>query len=255
MTSLLDIRGLGVRFGGVAALSDVTVSVRPGAVHGLIGPNGAGKTTLLNCISRLIPPTSGTIRFDGRDLLSASAHQIAGIGISRSFQNLGLISQLSVLDNVKVGFHARHPGTLLDELLLIPRRNTNERETADRARAALRLAGLEDKADLPVSALSYGLRKSVEFARAIVGEPRLLLLDEPTAGLSPFEMDELRDRLRVLMSTRPTTLLVITHHLEFLAEIADSVTVLDLGRVIASGSPAEIRADPAVISAYVGEVD
>lgn len=251
--ALLDIHDLEVRFGGVTALSGVDMSVRAGVVHGLIGPNGAGKTTLFNCISRLVEPAAGTIHFDGKDLARLAAHDVAAAGVSRSFQNLGLIGQLSVIDNVKVGLHACHPGTLKDELMFVVRRMRYERETAERAMAALRLVGIEQFAHLPVSALSYGARKLVEFARAVVGESKLLLLDEPTAGLSPFEMSELRVRIDALRAARPITLLVITHHLEFLAEIADTVTVLDLGKAIASGTPNEIRTDPAVVSAYLGE--
>ena len=252
MEPLLDIRSLSVTFGGVAALSDVSLGVTHGSVHGLIGPNGAGKTTLLNCISRLIEPDAGAIRYAGSDLLATGADRIAALGITRSFQNLGLIAQLSVLDNVKVGLHTRHRGTLIDELLLITRRNRHEREVARKAMEALRLAGLAAHADRPIGSLSYGMRKSVEFARAVAAEPRLLLLDEPTAGLSALEMNDLRDRLATLRRTTPITILVITHHLEFLAQVADMVTVLDLGRVIASGSAAEVNNDPAVIEAYIG---
>lgn len=253
MPVLLEIEGLAVRFGGVAALTEVSFAVGEGGVHGLIGPNGAGKTTLLNCISRLIEPSAGEIAFAGHDLLARSAEDIAGLGIARSFQNFGLVGQLSVLENVKVGLHARHPGTLLDEIALVWRRNRHERDTEAKAHEALRMCGLEGDAHRSVSSLSYGARKAVEFARALVSAPRLLLLDEPTAGLSPYEMDELRDKLALLRDKQPVTLLIITHHLEFLAQVADTVTVLDLGRVIASGSPAQIRTDPKVVSAYLGQ--
>ena len=234
-------------------MSDVSFAVASGTVHGLIGPNGAGKTTLLNCISRLIDPETGRIAFAGEDLLARPAESMASLGITRSFQNFGLVAQLSVLENVKIGLHARHPGTLLDEIAFVWRRNRHEREATVKAHAALAMCRLEDAAHRSVASLSYGARKAVEFARAIVSEPRLVLLDEPTAGLSSYEMDELSDRLASLRSTRPITLLIITHHLEFLAKIADAVTVLDLGRVIASGSPDEIRSDAKVLAAYVGQ--
>ena len=174
------------------------------------------------------------------------------LGISRTFQNLGLVASLSVLENVMVGVHARHQGGLLDELLLIPRRIRREREARARAWAALELAGLTGIADQPAAGLPYGTRKAVELARACAAAPKLLLLDEPTAGLNRLEMDQLRDTLGTLRRATGVTVLVITHHVEFLLGVADEVTVLDLGRRIAFGEPSLVKTDPKVIEAYIG---
>jgi branched-chain amino acid transport system ATP-binding protein len=252
---LLEITDLSIAFGGVQALSDVALAVREGSVHGLIGPNGAGKSTLLNCISRITRPNTGSIRFFGTELLGVAPHAIAGLGIARTFQNFGLIGELSVLDNVMAGMHARHPGRLIDELVLIPRRNRFERETRERALAALEFAGLSDLADRQVAQLSYGTRKAVELARASALDPRLLLLDEPTAGLNAREMELLRESLVALRTRTKIAMLVVSHHLDFLMGIIDSLTVLDLGRCIASGDPALIKSDPAVVAAYFGNED
>ncbi len=249
---LLEIQGLSVQFGGVRALSEVDLLVRPQSVHGLIGPNGAGKTTLLNCITRLVRPTAGSIRLAGVDLLTAPPHAIAGKGIARTFQNFGLIGELSVLENVMAGMHARHPGGLLEEMLLLGRRNRHEREARTRALASLAFTGLSDVADRLVASLPYGVRKAVELARAIAIEPRLLLLDEPTAGLNEAEMERLRRTLRELQRSTDVTILLITHHVEFLLGIADAVTVLDLGRRIAFGDPSLVKTDPQVVAAYIG---
>jgi ABC-type branched-subunit amino acid transport system ATPase component len=250
---ILDISGLSIDFGGVHAVADVAVQVDVGSVRGLIGPNGAGKTTLLNAVTRLVPPSSGVVMYRGEDLLKRAPHELARLGISRTFQNLGLIGELSVLDNVAAGLHSRHPGTLLDEFILIGRRNRFERDVMAQAWEALRFAGIDALAHRQVMSLPYGTRKAVEFARAIAPQPQLLLLDEPTAGLNPAEMGKLRDLIARLRERARLSILLITHHLEFLADVADVVTVLDLGRVIATGIPAEIRRDPRVAAAYVGD--
>ncbi|WP_326535692.1 ABC transporter ATP-binding protein [Pseudorhodoferax sp.] len=252
---LLDIAGLSVRFGGVQALADVDLQVRQGAIHGLIGPNGAGKTTLLNCISRLVEPQAGSMRFAGTDLLRCRPWQIAGAGIARTFQNFGLVGELSVLDNVMAGMHAVHPASLLDELVRPGRRRRAEDSVRTRALEALGLMDLLPLADRPVGALPYGLRKNVELARAIATQPRLVLLDEPTAGLSHHDMQALHATLSAWRRRGEFTVLVITHHIEFLLAIADEVTVLDLGRTIARGVPSLVRSDPAVVRAYVGTED
>jgi len=252
---LLDVSSLCVSFGGVAALSSVDLCVMESSVHGLIGPNGAGKTTLLNCISRLVQQQSGSIKFNGIDLLKLNPHQVAGAGITRTFQNFGLIGELTVLDNVLAGRHARHPGTLWDELVNISQRNAKEKTESLRAMGALELVGLEALAHRTVASLSYGTRKSVELARATSLDPKLLMLDEPTAGLSRKEMDDLRDTLLALRKRTGVTILVITHHIEFLMGVADQVTVLDLGKSIVSGNPSLIRDNPEVVAAYVGTED
>ena len=249
---LLEIDAISVQFGGIAALSGVSLSVRAGTLHGLIGPNGAGKTTLINCISRLVDPQSGQMKFAGHDLLTYKPHSVARLGISRTFQNFGLIEQLSVLDNVLAGMHCVLPGTIVDDIFLASKSNAQERYARVRARDALEMLGLSQFENRTVSTLPYGTRKSVELARAIAVDPKLVLLDEPTAGLNQLEMNALRQILMALRDVHALTILVISHHLEFLLGLVDEITVLDLGRRIANGDPALVKSDAAVIAAYIG---
>jgi branched-chain amino acid transport system ATP-binding protein len=249
---LLEIDNLSVGFGGVKALDRIGLEIERGTVHGLIGPNGAGKTTLLNAISRLVSPSSGSIRFDGHDLLQHPAHRVAGLGIARTFQNLGLIEHASALDNVLVGLHTLHPATILDEVFAFWRRNAAEREARRAASEMLQAVGLDHVSDSAVKGLAYGMRKNIELARACVGRPKLVMLDEPTAGLNAAEMDRLKALLLSLRKKRDLTILIITHHVEFLVGLADVTTVLDLGRPIAHGTPAQVHKDPLVVSAYFG---
>jgi len=249
---LLEIEAMSVRFGGVVALDRVDLTVEAGSIHGLIGPNGAGKTTLLNVISRLVQPTEGSVRFADHDMLAYAPYQITRLGVARTFQNLGLIEEASVLDNVLVGLHTVHEGTLLDDLVRFWRRNRIEREMRARALEMLRQVGLEEVARVPVKQLAYGIRKNTELARACVGRPKLLMLDEPTAGLNGAEMERLSRLLFRINRDEGLTILVITHHVEFLLELAHVTTVLDLGRRIAHGNPHDVRNDPDVIAAYIG---
>lgn len=252
MTALLDVSGLTVRFGGVHALQGVSMQVEEGSIHGLIGPNGAGKTTLLNCIGRVIEPVGGSINFGGADLISHRAHGLASLGIARTFQNLALIESATALDNVRVGL-LRTGGMLrFHDFLPTGARARKEHEDAAAALDALARLGLQEYAATVVAALPYGIRKSTEIARALCARPRMLLLDEPTAGLNAREMDGLAAVIRKLRSEMGITVLLITHHIEFLLDIADRVTVLDLGRVIADGLPQLVHTDDRVRSAYLG---
>ena len=251
MSPLLDVSGVTVRFGGVQALQDVDLRVAKGSVHGLIGPNGAGKTTLLNCIGRIIEPSAGTLHFDGQDLLSRPVHEVSSLGVARTFQNLALMDEATVLDNVLVGLR-RKKGLYLHDFLPTPKRRKLEKEDRATALAALARIGLEAHAESSIKSLPYGIRKSVEIARALCAQPKLLMLDEPTAGLNQIEMERLAADVRRLHAELDVTVLLITHHTEFLLEIADRVTVLDLGRVIADGEPQIVHTDERVRVAYLG---
>ena len=255
MTALLDISGLTVRFGGVHALQDVAMQVEEGSIHGLIGPNGAGKTTLLNCIGRVIKPVGGSINFGGTDLLSRHAHDLASLGVARTFQNLALIESATALDNVRVGLQRAGGMFRLHDFLPTGARARKEREDAAAALDALARLGLQEYAATVVAAMPYGIRKSTEIARALCARPRMLLLDEPTAGLNAREMSGLAAAIRKLRSELGITVLLITHHIEFLLDIADRVTVLDLGRVIADGLPQLVHTDDRVRTAYLGTDD
>jgi branched-chain amino acid transport system ATP-binding protein len=249
---VLEIAGLTVRFGGVTALHDVGLVVADGAVCGLIGPNGAGKTTLFNCVSRLVEPTAGSIRFDGTEILARKPHEIAALGIARTFQHLALVPALTVRENVMLGAHYRHRSGFLASALHHPMVRREERAMTADADDALRRVGLEPLADRSVEGLSYGQLKRVELARAICERPRLLALDEPASGLSHGEVDELAKLLRRLAAELRLTLLIVEHHMGLVMRVCDQVVVLDFGQVIAAGAPGEIQRNERVIEAYLG---
>jgi branched-chain amino acid transport system ATP-binding protein len=249
---LLEVSGLTVRFGGVTALRDATFAVSDGSVCGLIGPNGAGKTTLFNCISRLADPVAGSIRFDGAELLDRRAHEIAALGIARTFQHLALVPALTVRENVMLGAHHRHRSGLLAAALHAPGVRREEREMRADADAALRAVDLERLAGRPVAGLAYGLLKRVELARALCERPRLLLLDEPASGLSHGEVNALGELLTRLAADLGLTLLIVEHHMGLVMRVCDQVVVLDFGEVIASGTPDEVQRSERVVEAYLG---
>ncbi len=234
---LLDVEDIHVEFGGIVALSGLSFSLEAGQISALIGPNGAGKTTLFNCVTRVYDPASGAITFDGKNLLKVSPHRVVRAGIARTFQNLALFPALTVLENVMVGAHAQRE------------RSSQRRRDARRLLARL---SLEQFADRPATGLPYGTLKRIEIARALAARPRLLLLDEPAAGLTHSEVDELGLLIRAIRDEFELSVLLVEHHMAMVMQISENVVVLDYGSKIAQGTPDEVRNDARVVEAYLG---
>ena len=251
MTPLLDISGLTRRYAGLVAVDSVDMQVMPGGVHAVIGPNGAGKTTLFNLVSGLVPPSAGRIRFAGQDVTGLPADRRAALGLGRTFQNIRVFAAMTVLENVLTGLHAQLAASLPDVVLRLPRFRAEERRAVARACEALDLVGLADKAGQRARALSYGDQRRLEIARAMAPEPRLLLLDEPAAGMNPAETEALAILVRRL-SGFGTTVLLVEHDMGFVMDVSDRVTVLNFGRRIYEGAPQAVRQEPVVIEAYLG---
>ena len=246
----LRVTDLVVRFGGVTALDGVSFAVPPGSLCGLIGPNGAGKTTLFDCVSRLTRPQEGAITLAGRDLLALPTHRVAALGVSRTFQHLGLVPSLSVRDNVMLGAQHGTRSGFAASALRLPRVRAEERALAERADEVLDRLSLTAVAGRPAAGLPYGTLKRIELARALAAGPSLLMLDEPASGLAHGEVDELADLIESVRGD--TTVVLVEHHMGMVMRLSDSVVVLDFGRVIATGTPDEVRANPAVLAAYLG---
>ncbi len=252
MTALLEVGAVSKRFGGVHAVNDVSFRVEPGMIKALIGPNGAGKTTLFNLVSGFVAPDSGTIRFEGRPIQGEPPHRVAARGVSRTFQHIRLFAQMSALENVMVGRHLRSRAGFVAGMLHLPWAAREQREARERALEAMELLDIAQLVDAEATSLSYGQQRAVELARALACEPRMLLLDEPAAGLNVRETRDLARRIARIRD-RGVTVLLVEHDMSLVMGISDEVVVLSYGEKIADSDPRTVQRDPQVVRVYLGE--
>ncbi|MDB5635506.1 MAG: glnQ 2 [Bradyrhizobium sp.] len=251
--ALLEIDALSVRFGGVAAITGVSLAVAAGEIHGIIGPNGAGKTSLINAVTGMVAAQSGSIRFADRQISGLAPHVISTLGLGRTFQHVELFGDRSVFDNILTGFYRHQSYGLLAAALRLPKASQTERKTRAQARMLLDAFDLAAFGDVRAGLLPFGIQKRVDIARALAAEPRLLLLDEPVSGMSEVEAEAAVTTMRKLAREHGITLVVVEHNMRVLMNLAERVTVLYQGRLLATGTPAEMQADAAVVEAYLGE--
>ncbi len=251
--AMLEVKGLSINFGGLRAVDEVSITIEKGELYGLIGPNGAGKTTLFNLLTGVYKPTSGTILLDGKNITGKSTIDINRAGIARTFQNIRLFKDLSVLDNVKSGLHSQYKYSTLEGIIRLPRYFKTEKAMDKKAMELLKVFDLDKEAALPASGLPYGKQRKLEIARALATNPKLLLLDEPAAGMNPHETAELMETIRFVRDNFDMTILLIEHDMSLVSVICEKLSVLNFGHLLCEGKTSEVLANPEVITAYLGE--
>lgn len=250
---MLEIKNLGISFGGLKAVQDFDITIEKEQLYGLIGPNGAGKTTVFNLLTGVYRPDTGKILLNGNDITGKSIIDINKAGVARTFQNIRLFKELTVIENVKVGLHNHHHYSTIEGILRLPKYHKVEKEIEEKAMELLQVFGLEKEAQYKASNLPYGKQRKLEIARALATDPCLLLLDEPAAGMNPNETKELMDTIRFVREQFHMTILLIEHDMKLVSGICEKLTVLNFGQILAQGSTAEVLKDPQVITAYLGE--
>lgn len=253
MSAILDVQNLSISFGGLHAVDDFQITIEKGQLYGLIGPNGAGKTTVFNLLTGVYKPDEGIIRLDGQDITGRSTIEVNMAGVARTFQNIRLFKNLSVLDNVKVGLHNHFRYSTLEGVLRLPRYHKVEKEMNERAMELLKVFDLDGQADFLASNLPYGKQRELEIARALATQPKLLLLDEPAAGMNPNETQDLMKTIRFVRDNFDVSILLIEHDMKLVSGICEKLTVLNFGRVLAQGETSDVLNNPEVITAYLGE--
>ena len=253
MAALLEVKNLGISFGGLRAVDDFEISIKKGQLYGLIGPNGAGKTTVFNLLTGVYKPDEGIITLDGENITGLKTIEINKAGIARTFQNIRLFKDLSVLDNVKVGLHNHYHYSTFEGILRLPKYYKMEKAMNEKAMELLKVFELDGEADFLAANLPYGKQRKLEIARALATEPKLLLLDEPAAGMNPNETMELMDTIRFVRDNFDMTILQIGHEMKLVTGICEELTVLNFGRILAQGQTSKVLNDPQVITAYLGE--
>lgn len=251
--AMLEVKNIGISFGGLKAVDNFSVSIEKGQLYGLIGPNGAGKTTVFNLLTGVYKPDNGSILLDGRNITGKSTIEINKAGIARTFQNIRLFKELSVLDNVKAGLHNHHTYSTIEGILRLPKYFKVEKEMNERAMELLKVFDLDKEADFKASNLPYGKQRKLEIARALATDPKLLLLDEPAAGMNPNETAELMDTIRFVRDNFDMTILLIEHDMKLVSGICEELTVLNFGQVLTQGETSAVLNDKRVITAYLGE--